>query len=133
MLERTLESPVDCKEIRPLNPKGNQPCIFIGRSDAEAETPILWPADGRADSLEKTLMLGRMKGQRRRGGRGRDGWMASPTQWPRISVNSGRQQRTEKPSMLQSAGSQRVEHDNSIKLKITPVFPDWEGDYTANS
>ena len=45
VLEKTLESPLDCKEIKPVNPKGNQPCIFIGRTDAEAEIPILWPPD----------------------------------------------------------------------------------------
>ena len=47
VLEKTLESPLDCKEIQPVNPKENQPWIFIGRSDAEAETPILWPPDGK--------------------------------------------------------------------------------------
>ena len=45
MLEKTLESPLDCKEIQPVNPKGNQPCIFPGRTNAEAEAPILWPPD----------------------------------------------------------------------------------------
>ena len=45
VLERALESPMDCKEIKPVNPKVNQPLIFIGRTDAEAETPILWPPD----------------------------------------------------------------------------------------
>ena len=47
MLEKTLESPLDCKEIQPVNPKGNQSWIFIGRTDAEAETPILWPPDAK--------------------------------------------------------------------------------------
>ena len=47
VLEKTFQSPLDCKEIKPLNPKGNQPQIFIGRTDAEAETPILWPPDGK--------------------------------------------------------------------------------------
>ena len=65
VLEKTLESPLDCKEIKPVHPKGNQPWIFIGRTDAEAETPILWPPDvWRADSLEKTLMLGKNEGRR---------------------------------------------------------------------
>ena len=45
MLKKTLESPLNCKEIKPINPKGNQPWTFIGRTDAEAETPILWPSD----------------------------------------------------------------------------------------
>ena len=54
VLEKTFESPLDCKEIKPVNPKGNQPWIFIGRTDAEAEVPIFWPPDVRANSLEKT-------------------------------------------------------------------------------
>ena len=67
VLEKTLESPLDCTEIQPVHPKGDQPWIFIGRTDAEAETPILWPPDGRTDSFEKTLMLGKIEGGRRRG------------------------------------------------------------------
>ena len=47
VLEKTLESPLDCKEIQPVHLKGNQSCIFIGRTDAEAETPILWPPDAK--------------------------------------------------------------------------------------
>ena len=67
VLEKTLESPLDCKEIQPVHPKGNQSWMFIGRTDAEAETPILWPPDVKNDSLEKTLMLGKIEGRRRRG------------------------------------------------------------------
>ena len=67
VLERTLESPLDCKEIQPVHPKGDQSWVFIGRTDAEAETPILWPPHARVDSLEKTLMLGGTGGRRRRG------------------------------------------------------------------
>ena len=55
------------KEIKPVNPKGNQPGIFIGRTDAEAEAPILWPLMGTANSLEKTLMLGKIKGREEKG------------------------------------------------------------------
>ena len=64
VLEKTLESPSDSKDIKPVNPKENQSCIVFGRTDAEAETPILWQ---RMDSLEKTLMLGKIEGRRRRG------------------------------------------------------------------
>ena len=67
VLEKTLESHLDCKEIKPVNPKGNQSSIFIGRTDAEAEAPLLWPPDSKSDSLEKTLMLGKIEGRRRRG------------------------------------------------------------------
>ena len=61
MLEKTLESPLDCKEIQPVHPKGDQSWMFIGRTDAEAETPILCPPDARTDSFEKTLMVDRLK------------------------------------------------------------------------
>ena len=53
VLEKTLESPLDCKEIQPVNPKGNQSCIFIGRTDAEAETPVLWPPDAQNQLIGK--------------------------------------------------------------------------------
>ena len=73
--EKTLENPLDCREIQPVHPKGNQSSIFTGRTDAEAETPILWPhLMGRTDSMEKTLMLGKIEGRRRRG-RQRVSWL----------------------------------------------------------
>ena len=67
MLEKTLENPLNSKEIKPVNPKGNQPGILIGRTDAEAEAPVFWSPDGTANSLEKSLMLGKIEGRRRRG------------------------------------------------------------------
>ena len=67
VLEKTLESPLDCKEIKPVNPKGNQSWIFIKKTDSDGETPILWPPDAETDSLEKTLMLGKIEWGRRRG------------------------------------------------------------------
>ena len=67
VLEKTLESPLDCKEIQPVHPKGNQSWKFIGRIDAEAEIPILWPLIRRTDSFEKALMLGKIEGRRRMG------------------------------------------------------------------
>ena len=66
VLEKILESPLTCKEIKPINPKGNQSWIFIGRTDAEAEAPVLGYLMRRTDSLEKTLMLGKIEGRRRR-------------------------------------------------------------------
>ena len=72
VLEKTLESPLGCKKIQPVHPKGDQSWVFIGRTDAEAETPILWPPHakswliGKDDSLKKTLMLGGVGGKRRR-------------------------------------------------------------------
>ena len=68
VLEKTLESLMDCKEIQPVNSEGDQPWDFFGGNDAEAETPILCHLMQRTDSLEKTLMLGKIEGRRRRGG-----------------------------------------------------------------
>ena len=76
VLEKTLESPVGSKEIKPVSSKGNQLWIFIGRTDAEAEAPILWQPVRRADSLEKILILGKTEG-RRRWGRQRMRWLGS--------------------------------------------------------
>ena len=67
VLEKTLESSLDCKESQPVHPKGNQSWVFIGRTETEAEIPILWPPDEKINSLEKTLMLGKIEGGRRRG------------------------------------------------------------------
>ena len=67
MLEKTLESPLDCKEIQPVHPKGNQSWVFIRRADAEAETPIFDYRMQRTDSLEKTPKLGKIESGRRRG------------------------------------------------------------------
>ena len=76
MLEKTLESPLDCKEIKPVHPKGDQPWIFIGRTNAEARASTLWPPNWRVNSLEKTLILGKTVGKGE-GMRGEDemvGW-----------------------------------------------------------
>ena len=67
VLEKTLESPLHFKEVQPAHPKGDQSWVFIGSTDAKAETPVLWPPHGRTDSLENTLMLGGIGGRRRRG------------------------------------------------------------------
>ena len=66
VLEKTLESPLDCKEIQPVHPKGNQSWVFIGRTDAETETPIFCHLMRETDLLAKTLMLGKIEGRRRR-------------------------------------------------------------------
>ena len=67
MLEKTLENPLDCKEIQPVHSEGDQPWDFFGRNDAKAETPVLWPPHARVDSLEKSLMLAGIGGKKRRG------------------------------------------------------------------
>ena len=67
VLEKTLESPLDCKEIQPVNRKGNQPSIFIGRTDAEAEAPILRPPDAKSQLIGKDPDAGKDEGEKRRG------------------------------------------------------------------
>ena len=85
VLEKALESPLDCKEIQPVHPKGSQSWVFIGRTDAEAETPVLWPLDGKTDSLEKILMLGKIEGRRR--GQQRVRWLDGITDLMGMSLS----------------------------------------------
>ena len=119
VLEKTLESPLDCKEIKPVNSKGNKSWIFITETDAEAKAAIIWHLMWRADSMEKTLKLGKTEGRRRRGQQRWDGWMASLTQWTWVWASSGRWWRLGKPGMLQSMESQRVRHDCTTKQETT--------------
>ena len=86
VLQKTFESPLDCKEIQPVHSKGDQSWVFIGRTDAKAETPILWPPPGRVDSLEKTLMLRGIGGRRKRG-RQRMRWLDGITYSMDVSLS----------------------------------------------
>ena len=119
VLEKTLESPLDWKEIQPVHPKGDQSCVVIGRTDVEAEIPILWPPNVKSWFIEKTLMLGMIEGGRRRE-RQRMRWLdGSLTQWTWIWVNSGSWRWTGWPGMLQSMGSQRAGHNWATELNRT--------------
>ena len=111
MLEKTLESPSDCKEIQPVHPKGVQSWVFIGRTDAEAETPILWPPDMNSWLTWKDPDAGKDWGQEEKRVTGWDGWMTSPTQWTWVWVNSGRRWWTGRSGVLRFMGSQRVGHN----------------------
>ena len=117
VLEKTLESPLDCKEIQPVYPKGNQSWIFIGMTDAEAETPILWPSDAKNWFIGKDLDAGKDRRQEEKGtDRGWDGRMVSLSWWTGVWVSSRSWWWTGKPGMLQSMGSQRVRHDWATEL-----------------
>ena len=90
VLEKTLESPLDCKEFQPVNPKGNQSWIFIGRTDAEAETLILWPPDVKNWIIEKNPWCWeRLKVEGEGDDRGWDDWMASLTRWTWVWLGDG--------------------------------------------
>ena len=123
VLEKTLESPLDCKEIQPVPPKGNLSWVFIGRTDAEAETPIILPPDGCEEltHLKRPWCWERLKMGGEEDNRGWDGWMASPTQWMWVWVSSGSWWWAGKPGVLQSMGSQRVRHDWVIELNWPEV------------
>ena len=126
VLEKTLKSPLDCKEIQPVHPKGNQSWIFIGRTNAEAETPLLWPPDGKNWLMWKRHWYWeRLKVGGEGDYRGWDGWMASSTQWTWVWVNSGSWWWTGKPGVLQSMGSQRVGHNWVTELNCCFIIQKW--------
>ena len=121
---RTLVSPLDCKEIKPVNPKGNQSWIFIGRSDAEGEAPILWPPDVKNWLIWKDPDAGeRLKAGGEGDNRGWDGWMASLTHWTWVWASSGSWWWTRKPGMLQSMGVTKswTWLNDWTKLKRSPL------------
>ena len=123
VLEKTLESPLDCKGIHPVHPKRNQSWAFIGRTDVEAKTPILWTPDVKSWLIWKDLDVEeRLKAGGEGDNRGWDGWMASPTHWTWVWVNSGSWWLTGRPGALQFMGLQRVGHDWVTELNWTLKF-----------
>ena len=115
VLEKTVESPLDSKEIRPVLPKGNQSWIFTGRTDVEYETLILWLC------VVKNWLIGKDPDSAKDWGLEEMG-MALPAWWTWVWVNSRRWWWTGKPGMLQSLGSQRVRHDWATELNSTSDF-----------
>ena len=119
VLEKTFESPLDCKEIQPVDPKGNQSWIFIGRTDAKVEASILWPPDARNWLIGKDPDAGKDWRQEEKGTI-EERWLdASPTWWTWVWASSKNCWWTWKPSVLQSMGSQRVRHDWASELNWT--------------
>ena len=115
---RRLENPLDCKESQPVNPKENQSWIFNGRTDAEAETPILWPPDAKNWLTGKDPDAGKDWRREEKGTTEDeiDGWMASPTRWTWVWSSSRSWRWTGRPGVLQSMGSPRVRQDWATEL-----------------
>ena len=109
VLEKTLESPLNCKEIKSVNPKGNQSWIFIGRTDAEAETLATWCEE--LTHWKRLWCWEGLRAGRERDDRRWDGWMASLTRWTLVWVNSGSWWWTGRPGVLRFMGLQRVGHN----------------------
>ena len=119
VLEKTLESPLDCKEIQPVHSEWDQPWVFSGRNDAKAETPVLWPPHVKRLTHWKRLWCWEGLGAGGEGDdSGWDGWMASLTRWMWVWVNSGSWCWTGRPGMLQFMESQRVGHDSMTALTV---------------
>ena len=117
VLAKTLGTPLDFKEIQPVHPKGDQSWVFIGRTDTEAETPVLWPPHGYSWLMGKRPWCWEGLGAGGEGdNRGWDGWMASPTQWAWMWVNTGSWWWTGRPGVQRFMGSQRVRHDWATEL-----------------
>ena len=120
VLEKTLECPLDCKEIQPIHPKGDQSWILIGRNDAKAETPVLLATSWEELTHWKRRWCWEGLGAGREGDdRGWDGWMASLTRWTWVWVSSRSWWWTGRPGVLQFMGSQRVRHDWVTELNWT--------------
>ena len=111
VLEKTLESPLDCKEIQPVHSEGDQPWVFFGRNDDKAETPVLWPPYVKSWLIGKDSNAGRDWGQEEKGMTGWNGWMAPLTRWTWVWVNSGSWWWTGRPGVLWFMGLQGVGHD----------------------
>ena len=116
VLEKTLERPLDCKEIQPVHPKGDQSWVFIGRTDAEAQTPILWPPHVKRSHWKRPWFWEGLGAGGEGDSRRWDGWVASPTRWAWVWVNSGSWWWIGSTGVLRFMGSQRAGHDSATEL-----------------
>ena len=125
VLEKTLQSSLDSKVTKPVNLKGNQLWIFVGRTNPEDEAPILWPPDvkRKRPHWKRLWWWERLRARGGAGNRGWGGWMASLTQWTWVWVNSGRRWRTGRPGVLQFIESEsdttwQLNDNNNNKMKF---------------
>ena len=114
---KTLESPLDCKEIQPIHSEGDQPWDFFGRNDAKAETPVLWPPHAK-----RLWCWGELGAGGEGDDRGWDGWMASRTWWMWVWVNSRSWWWRGRPGVLRFMGLQRVRHDWATELRMIKIY-----------
>ena len=119
VLEKTLESPLDCKEIQSVHPTGDQSWVFIGRTDTNLSSKTLATWCQELSHWKRPWCWERLKAGGEGDDRGWDGWMASLIQWTWVWVNSGSRWWTGSPGMMQSMGLQRVEHDWATELDWT--------------
>ena len=122
VLGKTLESALDCKKVQPAHLKGDQSWVFFGRTDAKAETPVLWPPHAKSWLIAKDWCWEGLGAGEEGDKREWDGWMASPTRWTWVWVNSGRWWWTGRPGVLRFMGSQRVGHDWATELNWSIVY-----------
>ena len=116
VLEKTLESPLDCKEIQSVHSEGDQSWDFFGGNDAEAETPVFWLHHAELTHWKRPWCWEGLGAGGKGDDRGWDGWMALPNWWMWVWVNSGRWWWTGRPGVLQFMKSQRVGHDWATEL-----------------
>ena len=125
VLEKTLESPLDCKEIQPVHPKGDQSWVFVGRTDSKAEALIFWLPHAKSWLTGKDSCWEGLGAGGEGDDRGWNGWMAPPTRWTWVWVNSGSWWWTEKPGVLQVQGVTESDRTEGLNWRTELISLHW--------